>query len=311
MIERRIFMGSGTWREKDWEEYKKKRGYSKSATVRDMYRAVTVKPELEPRGVSFREACDSTEHPKSTPIILALDVTGSMGCVLEVIAKKLNTLITEIYHRKPVTDPQVMIMAFGDVECDRHPLQVSQFESDIRIAEQLNDIYFERGGGGNAGESYTFPWYFASRHTKLDCYDKRNKKGFLFTIGDEPYLENLSKEAIYKFLGDEIEGDLGAEVLLQEVSRQYEVYHLMIEEGAGMRNYPNVIDVWTGLMGQRAMRISDCQKIPEIIVSILEVAGGKEAKKVINSWDSQTALAVQEAITGLKENMQNEDFIEF
>ena len=59
------------------------------------------------------------------------------------ISLKLNTLLTEIYEKNPVEDPQVMFVAFGDTTCDRHPLQVTQFESDIRIAEQLNDIYFE------------------------------------------------------------------------------------------------------------------------------------------------------------------------
>ena len=177
-------MGWGSFTSRDWDSYTKRRGYTDSSSASELYKARTVKPEMEPKGIEFRESCDSKEHPESTPIILGLDVTGSMGCVLETVSKKLNKLILEIYDREPVKDPQIMVMAFGDVECDRHPLQVTQFESDIRIAEQLNDIYFERGGGGNAGESYTLPWYFASRHTKTDSYKKRGKKGFLFTMGD-------------------------------------------------------------------------------------------------------------------------------
>lgn len=305
-------MGSGTFTSRDWSSYTTSRGYTAKSTVRDMYKLSSVKPEMEPVGVTYRESCDSDEHPNATPIILGLDVTGSMGSVLETISKKLNTLILEIYNREPVKDPQIMIMAFGDVECDRHPLQVSQFESDIRIAEQLNDVYFERGGGANQGESYTLPWYFAARHTKIDSFEKRGKKGLLFTIGDEPYLDRISKDAIQRFVGDDIESDLTADELLTEVSRQYEVYHLMIEEGAGMRGGGDgVIAKWTNLLGQRAILVSDCTKIPEIIVSILEVAAGKDAKEIVGSWDGSTSVAVRKAISSLTNIDDTKELVEF
>lgn len=302
MKERGMHMGCGTFTSSDWKSYRARRGYTDRSTVRDMYKAVSVKPYMEPRGISYRESCDSAEHPASTPIILGLDVTGSMGNVLETVSQKLNTLIMEIYDREPVTDPQIMVMAFGDVECDRHPLQVTQFESDIRIAEQLNDVYFERGGGGNEGESYTLPWYFAARHTRTDSYEKRGRKGFLFTIGDEPYLTDLSRAAVRQFVGDDIPAGLSAQELLTEVSRQYEIYHLMIEEGAGMRcGRGHVIEKWTDLIGQRAILVSDCTKIPEIIVSVLEIASGREAGEVVKSWDGSTAVAVSRAVSGLAE----------
>lgn len=305
-------MGWGTFTSTDWSSYTKSRGFTASSTASDMYKSTSVKAEMEPVGITYRESCDSDEHPNSTPIILGLDVTGSMGSVLETVSKKLNTLIMEIYEREPVKDPQIMVMAFGDVECDRHPLQVSQFESDIRIAEQLNDIYFERGGGGNDGESYTLPWYFASRHTKIDSFEKRGKKGFLFTIGDEPYLNKISKNAIKEFVGDDIQADLTADELLTEVSRQYEVYHLMIEEGSGMRwSKNNVVNKWTNLLGQRAILVSNCTKIPEIIVSILEVAAGKDAKEVVSSWDGSTSVAVSKAISGLTTIDDSKALVEF
>ena len=305
-------MGYGSFKSSDWSDYTTSRGYTATSTVSDMYKSTSVKKEMEPVGITYRESCDSDEHPNSTPIILGLDVTGSMSRVLETISKKLNVLITEIYDRKPVSDPQIMIMAFGDVECDKHPLQVSQFESDIRIAEQLNDIYFEKGGGGNDGESYTLPWYFAARHTKIDSFDKHGKKGFLFTIGDEPYLTDISAESIKRFVGDDIQYSLSADELLTEVSRQYEVYHLMIEEGSGMKwGGDRVVDKWTNLLGQRAILVSDCTKIPEIIVSILEVAAGKDAKEVVDSWDGTTSVAVSKAISRLTKVDDSKELVEF
>lgn len=39
--------------------------------------------------------------------------------------------------------------------CQRELSPMSQFESDVRIAEVLDKIYMEHGGRGNAYESYT------------------------------------------------------------------------------------------------------------------------------------------------------------
>lgn len=68
---------------------------------------------------------------------------------------------------------------------------------------------------------------------------------------------------------------------------------------------------WTNLLGQRAIAVSDCSKIPEIIVSILEIAAGKDVKEVEDSWEDETALVVSRAISGLAVINDNNDLIEF
>ena len=142
-------MGYGSWTSSSWTNYTTSKGYTASSSASEMYTARRIKDAFDPTQFKFRESCDSAEHPNSTPVVLALDVTGSMSSVLETVSKRLGDTMSEIYKRNPVSDPQVCFMAFGDGECDSSPIQVTQFESDIRIAEQLNDIYFERGGGGN------------------------------------------------------------------------------------------------------------------------------------------------------------------
>ena len=80
-------------------------------------------------------------------------------------------MVEEILARKPVSDPHILCMGIGDVLCDQAPLQVTQFEADIRIAEQLEKLWLEKGGGGNSCESYNLPWYFAAMHTAIDCFE--------------------------------------------------------------------------------------------------------------------------------------------
>ena len=72
-----------------------------------------------------------------------------------------------------------------------------------------------------------------------------------------------------------------------------------------------VIRKWTNLLGQRAVSVSDCTKIPEIIVSVLEVAAGRDAEEVIDSWDGSTSVTVRKAVSGLTNVDDTKELIEF
>lgn len=228
-------MGSGCWTTQSFVDYSvktNKRVNTRTGaldsfyTAQDLFTASGLQKELNPKNVT-RECCDSEEHPNTIPVILALDVTGSMGAGAAMVAKKLNLIMTELYEK--VQDVEFMVMGIGDLAYDRAPLQVSQFESDIRIAEQLDKIYFERGGGGNSFESYTAAWYFALNHTKLDCWE-RGKKGIIITMGDESLNPYLPKEELALVTGDNLEGDVETGLLFDRVTKYFDVYHLAIDD---------------------------------------------------------------------------------
>lgn len=301
-------MGGGSWTAQDWGSFSSAKVSGKSTA--HIYTAKKMTNEYSPKNV-MRESCDSTEHPNSTPIILGLDVTGSMSSILQVMAEKLGVVMTEVYSRNPVTDPQILFAAVGDSVYDDYPLQVTQFESDIRIAEQLTKVYFERGGGGNGFESYPLIWYFAANHTKCDNYIKRNKKGFLFTFGDDGYPSELTKTEIREIFGDTVEKNIPVEDILTQVNRQFEVYHFCMVQGGSHRD--SDYRKWQELLGERAIKIKDYTKIPEIIVSILETYTGKAKEEIINSWDGSTSLAVADALSGLtvKTGNGDNDLVEF
>jgi len=295
-------MGSGRWSADDWARYSSTH-VSGKATVDDIYTSKSLAAELDPKGVAVRESCDSADNPNSTALIVGLDVTGSMDKVLDAMARTgLKTLAEEVYARRPITDPHIMFMGIGDVEMgDRAPLQVTQFEADIRIAEQLTKIYLERGGGGNNYESYALAWYFAAMHTRIDCFEKRGKKGYLFTVGDEQPTPYLRASDIERVFGHRPQFDrISAQDLLTMVSRQYEVFHIMVEEGSHFRSHGNnVVKKWTELLGQRAIRLSDHTKMGEVIVSTLQVVEGADVRDVISSWDGTTGIVVAKAVNSL------------
>ena len=296
-------MGHGRWDAAAWASYAARHTAGKSAHV--IFTASGMNDAFDPARIKFRESRDSTENPASTPIILASDVTGSMGAIAEVMIRSgLDTTMREIYKRKPVTDPHAMVMVIGDAECDRAPLQVSQFEADIRLAEQLKDLWIEGGGGGNAGESYHLPWYFAATKTSADCFEKRGKKGYLFTIGDEPILPGISKANLRRVFGpgtgNGAERDLTSADMLAMAQRNYHVFHVVLSNvGHASSNLDRVLKTWTPLLGQCVIQCDDHSSIAEVIVSAIEVCEGAAADKVAASWGGATSKTVARALGAL------------
>lgn len=198
-----------------------------------IFKAKKIADDMNPYNI-VRECLDTSEHPQTKPVILAIDVTGSMGQAGVEVASKINVFMTELYNK--FTDIEFCIMGIGDLAYDHCPIQMSQFESDVRIAEHLDKVYFEFGGGGNHYESYTAAWYMGLYHTKLDCW-KRNKKGIIITIGDEPINPYLPKNALSSITGDNLEADVETKQLYDEVIEKFNVFHIDVEHNSRWSNH--------------------------------------------------------------------------
>lgn len=234
---------------------------------------------MNPYGVKLRESRDSEEHPCTIPIILALDVTGSMGTVPHYLVKNGLPNIMEGIIASGIPDPQLLFMGIGDHECDESPLQIGQFESSDELLDKwLTTVYLEGGGGGNYGESYMLAWYFAAMHTSTDSFEKRDKKGYLFTVGDEPVLKAIPKNDLKNIMGDGQYSNYKANDLLEIAKKSYEVYHIHINETySGSRQ--SVKDEWKQLLSENLIIAQSSEEVPEIVKKI--VVSGKEEQKTV------------------------------
>ena len=244
----------------------------------DIFKSKSVDKALNPYEV-MRECRDSEEHPNTIPAILALDVTGSMGQAAVEVAKKLNVIMTKLYDQ--IKDVEFMIMGIGDLYCDRGPIQISQFESDIRIAEQLDKLWFEFGGGGNFWESYTAAWYMGSRHCDLDCW-KRGKKGIIITMGDERLNPYLQEEALMLQTGDDLEADIKTEDLYEEASKKFDIYHIQVNHSNGWDKM-NIDKSWK-ILGNN-YKEANMDSIADVIVDIIAKANSEESSVTDNTSD--------------------------
>jgi hypothetical protein len=304
-------MGGSRWSSDTWTTYSSAKVTGK--TIDKVFTGRSLDPSLDPKGVSIRESRDSDINPNSNAIIVGLDVTGSMGSVVDAMMRGLNTLVEEIYSRKPVSDPHIMCMGIGDAEAgDSAPLQITQFEADIKIAEQLQKIWLEGRGGGNNYESYILPWYFAAMNTSIDCFEKRGKKGYLFTVGDEQATPYLNPEDVERVLGVRPQSKIMAEDLLSTVSRTYEVFHIMVKEGSYFRtNGDKAEKSWKNLLGQRAILLKDHKMLSQVIVSAIQANEGVSKTDIVKSWDGTTGIVVGNAIRDISAASGTSGIIEF
>lgn len=279
-------MGSSTFDRAEFKSYSRSMGKTYNPTTNrvegQVYRSMMLNEQLNPKNV-IRECCNSEEHPNTIPVILALDVTGSMGDACQETAEALGVIMEQLYTK--FKDIEIMVMGIGDLAYDNAPIQISQFESDVRIAEWLDKIYMEHGGGGNSYESYTAAWYMGLRHTKLDAYDKQGRKGIIITMGDEPLNPYLPKSELSNVTGDSLQGDIETKDLFKYASEKFDIYHIAVDSPQNSYSYykNRIKESFGNLLGQRFM-ISTIGKLGDTICDCIanSVDNGNPSSFVLN-----------------------------
>ncbi|MBR3340556.1 MAG: hypothetical protein IKG30_02955 [Clostridiales bacterium] len=289
-------MGYGSYKAKDWDKLRNSRGINSSSNVNDIFKNREVDPKYDPKNINVRESRDSADSPESTPIIIGFDDTGSMGYLAQEIAQNsLNKTVTEIYDKNPVTNPHVMCAAYGNAG-DVGPLQVTQFEADIKIVEQLLDLWIPLRGMGDSGDPLL--WYFAAKHTSIDSWEKRGKKGFLFTIGDDTIKRSIFNDKIYDIFGDSINKlYMEPEEFLEMAQEKYHVFHIITKPLRA-----DVLEKWLDLLPDSTAIVDEAnvKNLYMVIISIMQLVNGQDRKEILNQWPATVRDGIASALEHIK-----------
>ena len=265
-------MGGGTWTTSAFCDYSTSVGRSYNTvkcsfdtayTSQEMFKQRYIHDLLNPKNV-MRECRASDEHPNPVPVLFGLDVTGSMGKAAVTCATTINTIMNELLAK--YKDIQFCVMGIGDLSCDDAPIQISQYESDVRIAEAMDRVYFEYGGGGNAYESYTAAWYMGSRHCDLDCW-KNGKKGIIITLGDEQINPYLPKSTLNEVTGDAVQADIETDVLFEEASQKFHIFHIDVDHRG--RHDPLIEPTWSKYLDKDHFKSVGLNEVANTIVEMI------------------------------------------
>ena len=280
-------MGGGSYTAHDWDKLRVSRGITGDSRADNLFKNRQMLDKFNPKFIDKRESRDNDEHPNSTPIAIGVDVTGSMGYLSEEIVKNsLNELMKKLYASNVIPDPQLLFAAIGDAYVDNAPLQVTQFESDIRIAEQLMELWLE-GRGGDYAEDYSTFWYFLARHTDTDCMKKRGEKGFAFSIGDAPNHPKLTAEAIRDIFNDDQQNDMTMEEIVDEALKSYHLFHINI----GMAT---IIEGRTICIQKEDVRI-----LSELIISVICKVKGLSRNDILGDLSPVMEAKLNKMMSGL------------
>lgn len=306
-------MGGGSWSYDYYEEKAKERAASGTSTFAH-HDAIKAKPRseqkvharLDPKGVRVRESRDSLEHPESLAIGVMLDETGSMQTVPQEVHERLPNL-HKIALKLGIPHPQFLFGAVGDEFSDKGSLQVGQYESDNRMDEDLAHFWLEgNGGGGLPRESYQNAIYFFARHTEIDCHVKRNKKGYLFILGDENPYEVVRRSWVEEYLGYKLEGDdISTTDIIKECQQKYHIFFIIPSETYHGRE-PRILNGWRDRLGPESVltmpRASDICELVATTVGVCEGLVTLDQAQVLLSGSgvsSDTASYVGDALYNL------------
>ena len=224
--------------------------------TQQVFKQTSCHPLMNPKDVRVRESRDSADHPRSLSIVFALDVTGSMGKIPDMLAREELPKFMQVLLDCKVDDPQLLFMAVGDATCDKAALQVGQFESTAELMDRwLTWTFIESGGGAGDHESYELALYFLAEHTDMDCWVKRKKRAYMFMTGDELPYPAVSKHQVEALVGDKLDEDVPVADVVAALQRTFRPFFLIPDP----RRRARCEDAWRELLGDHVIALESPQ----------------------------------------------------
>jgi len=200
------------------------------------------------------------------PLIVAIDVTGSMASWPAEIFDRLPLLFNTLAQYRP--DVEICFAAIGDAAVDRWPLQVTSFASGYDLEQLLGSLYGE-GAGGDAPESYGLFAHWVNTHVEIP---NPEEPPFLIVFGDITMHPKIAKGQIEHYLGDKTQSDVDSLEAWQTVTQKWNTWFL--RRPGGKRG--DMVDAqWGKAIGaQKVFHIEDEQRAVDYAMGLVARSWG-------------------------------------
>jgi hypothetical protein len=216
------------------------------------------------------------ETQSEYPLVIACDVTGSMGSWPATIFSKLPYL--DIEGKEYLGEGmEISFAAIGDAYSDKYPLQVQPFVKGKELENSLTKLVVEGGGGGTAQESYDLAALYYAKHIKMP--NAINKPIFIF-IGDEGLYDQLPGELAENYAKAENER-FSLDRIMGELKEKFSVYVIRKPYGSYTGNAVGAAEEriqkqWEDQLGaDHVCSLPDASRVVDVIFGILAKETGK------------------------------------
>lgn len=212
---------------------------------------------------------DPKKHIRSeskNPIIIAVDVTGSMASWPAEIFDRLPLLYNTLSQYRP--DTEICFAAIGDAAVDRWPLQVTTFAGGFDLEQLLGSLYGE-GQGGDAPESYGLFAHWVNTHVEVP---NAEENPFLIVFGDVTMHKVVPTAEINHYLGDSAWSNVDALDAWRKVSKSWNTWFLRRPTG---KRGDQIDQQWAEAIGaQKIIWIEDEQRAVDYAMGLIARSWG-------------------------------------
>ncbi|MFH1174409.1 MAG: hypothetical protein V1725_04705 [archaeon] len=202
------------------------------------------------------------------PLIIAVDVTGSMASWPGEIFDRLPLLYKTLSQYKP--DLEISFAAIGDATCDSYPLQINNFGKGVDLDDHIKALCAEGGGGGQHFESYELFGYHMLNHANVP----KAKSPFLIMFGDESFYEQVDPAQVKHYVGDTLQNPLNSREMWQKLQQKFDVYMLHKPYSGGMEK--EIVQQWSSVLGkQKVIQLYDEQRAVDVAMGLIAKKWGQ------------------------------------
>lgn len=214
-----------------------------------------------------------TESP--TPLIIWVDVTGSMGQWPATIFSKLPYLDHEVKTEYLGADTEVCFGAVGDAHSDSYPLQVQSFTKGTDMAKKLEELVIEGNGGGQHKESYELAALYTLHNIETP---RAVEKPIVIFIGDEMAYDFVSVTEAKSHAKVKLASAMSTKDIFKNLADRFSPYLILKAYKMGEAPINHEIErFWVNLMGRdRIAYLDDAQRVVDVVFGILAKESGRE-----------------------------------
>ncbi|MBI5077739.1 hypothetical protein HZB94_05180 [Candidatus Falkowbacteria bacterium] len=257
--------GGGTHYDRDTTDIRRRTHVGTTTDSEAFFRGQTRADEsLLPKNRHFR--CEA-----KSPVVLAFDVTGSMGNLPKIIWDKMPMIAGQIAERNYLTDPMFSVAAIGDFDGDSGPIQISNFVRPQELDAWLKKIWLEKGGGGSYQESYEVTAY---AYTLADLPNA--EEPFCIITGDEGFRETefLGAGFLKNVFGNEHQ-KMNATAVFQQLLEKFKGNVFLVHRRYQSSEDSEIVRQWQSALGEhRVVLLPEDLAVADIILGIFALMTG-------------------------------------